>query len=422
MPVGFKVQAMAIAFAALSVAGPAEGQNINAPDRFPDPAFRRAVESYLGVDRNQPVPAGLAASATARFKLPGHDVEDLTGIEWLASLRELDCSNNKIARLDLSGNPELRALDCSNNQLTELDLRGNPSLRELSCQDNRLSSIDLSGNALLTYLECDNNQLSSLNLSGNPLLRYIDCNSNAIGALKAAGMADLEKLYCFHNRLTSLDLTGCVSLRDLVCNNNFIGELILPDPASLVLVECHTNQLASLDVSNRSAVRELVCFGNAIGTLNLAGAVSLEFLKCGDNRLAELDLRDAGHLTAVLCENNQIERVIFPIAPAKFIGILNISNNRLDDLGPLVASETLGIGLRSMVDVRRNELDCGDWPDVAALLERAGEAEPIPWNPGEIRSGFAYSPQNGLDPFECGTAVPVWRIHEPLIGEAGPAG
>ncbi|QSH94187.1 leucine-rich repeat domain-containing protein [Treponema phagedenis] len=53
-------------------------------------------------------------------------------------IQGLDCSNNRLTALNVSGCTSLQVLYCSYNQLTALDIRGLTSLQHLYCYNNQL--------------------------------------------------------------------------------------------------------------------------------------------------------------------------------------------------------------------------------------------------------------------------------------------
>jgi len=61
----------------------------------------------------------------------------------------------------------LANLECSNNQLTALDVSGANKLGFLFCNDNQLTALDVSKNTSLTALDCSTNQLTALDVSNN---------------------------------------------------------------------------------------------------------------------------------------------------------------------------------------------------------------------------------------------------------------
>ena len=56
------------------------------------------------------------------------EIKSLKGIEYFTALRTLNCSDNELTELDISGNTALDTLDCSYNELTALDVSKNTAL------------------------------------------------------------------------------------------------------------------------------------------------------------------------------------------------------------------------------------------------------------------------------------------------------
>ena len=168
------------------------------------------------------------------MELCNESISSLTGIRYFPELVRLDCSYNSISALDLSQNRALTEVDCDNNGLESLNVSGltgltelrcsfnalktldvsqNPELQGLYCISNELTELNVSGNASLISLTCYNNYLSALDLSRNPDLEELDCSYNQIRTLLLPGSgSSLERIDCSHNHLTCLDLSGCASL------------------------------------------------------------------------------------------------------------------------------------------------------------------------------------------------------------------
>ena len=100
-----------------------------APPAFPDPAFSAFVSENFDKDGNGLL-SGAEAAAVTEIHCSGHGITDLTGIEYFPNLKVLDCSDNDLTELDLSGNPALTKLDVTGNDgLKEVDISGNPGLQ-----------------------------------------------------------------------------------------------------------------------------------------------------------------------------------------------------------------------------------------------------------------------------------------------------
>jgi hypothetical protein len=173
------------------------------------------------------------------------------------ALTILNCTNNSLTSLDVSGLTALTILNCSSNSLTSLDVSGLTALTILNCTNNSLTSLDVSGLTALTILNCTNNSLTSLDVSGLTALTILNCTNNSLTSLDVSGLTALTGLDCFSNSLTTLDVSGLTALEYLRCFNN---------------------SLTALDVSNFPELNELNCSNNALVTLR-ATAVSFGFWK-----------------------------------------------------------------------------------------------------------------------------------------------
>lgn len=99
-------------------------------------------------------------------------------------------------------------MDCYNNSLAELDVSGCTALEWLYCYDNSLAKLDVSGCTALRGLSCSNNELTALELSQNPALVMVGCSNNILTELDVSDNPALESLYCQGNMLTELDLSA----------------------------------------------------------------------------------------------------------------------------------------------------------------------------------------------------------------------
>ncbi len=151
------------------------------------------------------------------------EIKSLKGIEYFTALRTLNCSDNELTELDISGNTALDTLDCSYNELTALDVSKNTALRSLDCSINELTELDVSKNTALRSLDCGFNELTALDVSKNTALRSLDCGFNELTALDISKNTALTYLYCGFNELTSLDLSKNMALEKLLCFKNQIS-------------------------------------------------------------------------------------------------------------------------------------------------------------------------------------------------------
>ena len=132
-------------------------------ETFPDEAFRGYIVENVDQDKLGTLSPEELEQVT-EMNVSGLEIRSLSGISYFPHLSSLDCSDNNLTELDLSGNTELLSLDCSDNTLTELDLSGNTELLSLDCSDNTLTELDLGNNTELSSLSCSGNALGLVDL------------------------------------------------------------------------------------------------------------------------------------------------------------------------------------------------------------------------------------------------------------------
>ena len=168
---------------------------------------------------------GVSASTT--LMLNNADMTTLAGIGHFASLKELECTNNQLTSLNLSGLSNLLKLSCGSNPLTSLNLSGLTSLTNLVCYNNQLTSLNLDGTTGLEFLDCSENQLTSLDVSKLTKLTTLKCYKNQLTSLDVSKLTKLKDLDCSANLLTALDITPLTGLTKLICGYQKSGSLNL---------------------------------------------------------------------------------------------------------------------------------------------------------------------------------------------------
>lgn len=238
-------------------------------DNFPDPNFRDYIKTSKASGRDV-LTVEQQRNVTA-IEINNKGVSDLKGIEAFPNLKELNCGNNSIQKLDLRQNPELEKLICNTNQLTQLDLSKNPKIYHLICSWNQLEQLDVSHLKDLVTLDCSHNDLEQLDVKNSKSLVALNCSSN---------------------RLTELDVdvTHKPSLARVECQNNQLTSLILGQNKLLEKLNCAHNQLTQLNLDNMSALEELNCFDNQLTVLDVSSSQNLTKLWLGDNHLTSLNL------------------------------------------------------------------------------------------------------------------------------------
>lgn len=310
---------------------------------FPDQFFRQRLVSKYGftqangdIDIDDPKNAKILKELR-KLAVSLASIASLDGIEYFTGMDTLACTDNKLARLDVSKNPKLKYLDCSYNQLISLDISENDKLVDLYFQNNQLKLIDVGHLTDLKRLNVQNNQLTSFDVSANAELRSLDCSSNALTALDLSnnsklysltcGSCQLSKLdvrsnpqlvslECWDNELTELDLSHNKSLFSLYCMENKLTALDLSANARLETLDCYANDLTILDISENLELQYLNLTSNRISTIDVSKHEFLNSFGCGENFLTELDVRGNLMLTSLGCGGNLLTK-------------LDISNNLL---------------------------------------------------------------------------------------------
>lgn len=243
---------------------------------FPDPNFRKYIKTYKAGGRD--VLTVEEQRKVESIEVKGWNISNLKGIEAFPNLKELNCENNSIQKLDLRQNPKLKTLKCNKNQLTQLDLSKNPDIDYLNCSENQLEQLDVS-HLKLEYLYCSHNDLEQLDVKNSKWLRELDCSKNELTKLDAdvTHKPNLVRVECQNNQLTSLILGENKMLRKLNCANNQLTQLNLNNMIFLTELNCANNQLTVLDVSSSPNLTTLWLKNNHLTSLNLDNNPNLDF-------------------------------------------------------------------------------------------------------------------------------------------------
>ncbi len=253
----------------------------------------------------------------------------LTSLPTLPSgLEELYCGNNKFASLSVTGktslktlstydNTSMTTLNCNNNALTSLDISGCTALTSLDCSSNKFTSLPTLPNSIKS-LTCHNNLLTSLPNSLPNSLEFLNVNNNKFTTLTITDNSNLKSLYaennssltslnCSDNVLTTLQFGGS-PLTTLNCSGNQLTSLNVNNLNELTSLRCSDNKLTSLNVSANSKLEELKCHRNVLTSLNMQGLAKLKDFSCGNNKLTSLSVQGCTALSTQLnITTNQIK-------------------------------------------------------------------------------------------------------------------
>lgn len=150
-----------------------------------------------------------------------------------SALRELDCSEIWLYKLDLSEAVNLEKLICMNNLLYTLDVSHNTALTVLDCSAVQAKSFDFSHNTELRELRCGGNELTTLDVSHNTKLTLLECSYCTLTSIDVSMLPDLENLYCYDNKLTYIDLSQNHAIKEISCQRNKLTGLFVPDDANV---------------------------------------------------------------------------------------------------------------------------------------------------------------------------------------------
>lgn len=188
----------------------------------------------------------------------------------LSRLSHLHCADLGLTHLDFES-PDLKELSCSRNQLAELDLNNVAKLSSLICHTNQIAALDLSNATELIRLQCSGNQIAHLNLSEATKMKILECGQNPLHKLDLSSVPHLVELYCAGSQLVKLDVSNL---------------------SELVSLDCWDNQLTELDVSKTHKLQKLFCYSNPIEILDIRPLHHLRLVQHDSN--ATRLLRRAG--------------------------------------------------------------------------------------------------------------------------------
>jgi len=229
-----------------------------------------------------------ASKRITALNISGKELYGTLDVTGLSSMRNLNCSNNELTGLTLTG-LTLTNLNCSQNELTSLDLSGvttSPFIT-LNCSSNYLTALNITGKTLAS-LNCSDNSIGTLDLTGQTLIANLDCSRNQLTSLNVAGITSLTGLKCSNNGIGSLTLTGLTNLIELNCSNNSIVTLNTSPCTNLTYLYCNDNKLTQLTVTS-TKLDTLICSYNDLPDLNLSACVAtLDLIDCVYNRMESL--------------------------------------------------------------------------------------------------------------------------------------
>ncbi len=282
-----------------------------------------------------------------------HNIESLINIP--ASVKHINCANNKLKKLDIANIKQLVNLDCSYNSLENLifDPKKRYWFLEFNCSYNQLKKLDLS------MIE----DISKLDISYNPMIEFptikrcnkLNCsgiNLNKIAKLQNLSALNLTNLYCIdcqlntlpplsryltfldcsYNQLTQLPNKLPNELMYLNCNNNLLTSLPENLPSNIFTLNCSNNQLTQLPEYLPWELVDLDCSYNQIERLPELLPKKIFNLSCNHNKISSLPEVLPLNLHYLYCNNNAIKEILY--LPCRLMTI-NADSNLIHTIGDL---------------------------------------------------------------------------------------
>ena len=264
-----------------------------------DPVLGAAIREALGKGPGEAVSAAdLAGLESLNVRNGG--VRDLSGLEVLTGLTELDLGFNPLADpRQLASLPALESLNLDGSILDLGPLASLQGLRQLSVRHNLLDDLQpLAALTGLTELDIGDNRVEDLRpLGGLAGLTGLRADRNGIADLwPLASLTGLEALDLGANRIRDAQpLAGLEQLKVLRLDGNGLVELHplagLLGLADLGLAGNGVENLRA--VAGMDSLRRLDLRGNAVGDLRpLRGLPSLVWVHVGGSRIGDLSPLD----------------------------------------------------------------------------------------------------------------------------------
>jgi Leucine-rich repeat (LRR) protein len=250
------------------------------------------------------------ALQVSQLNVYSSNILSLIGIQNFTNLYVLNCQNNQITSLDLSGLINLGDLVCSNNFMTSLTVSDLASLYSINCNANRLTSLNLTGSTFVNTLNCTDNQLTNLNVNGLTSLQTLECGTNRLTILDVSTNSILQTLNCSSNLFTSLNMIGANYLISLLCANNFLVNINVSTNRALTHLDCYNNRLANLNLSLNTSLYYLYCSNNLLTDLDLSANTALNELYCADNQITKLLIKNGKNESILYFQNNPTLRYL----------------------------------------------------------------------------------------------------------------
>ena len=333
-----------------------------------------------------------------------YNIQNLKGIGLFPNLKTLDCSDNKIASIDLSKNTKLVKLHCQDNKLTSLKVYSN-SLNEIYCFGNNISGSNM--DALISSLPTRSNgtfwvkypSYATTGIDNEMTCKQVSnaikkgwapkcagtgadyLGSDFVCRINSANFEDYQfqiyvRTYFDLDNNEMLDQSEIANVTTMgVSNKDFWSLKGIEYFTSLKRLLCDGNSLTSLDLRSNKSLTELRCQNNQLNSLNVSGLKNLQTLLCSGNKLTSLDLSTCTNLALLYCENNQLSSLKMQGGSTKLshvevycFGNKLSGSNMTTFVNSLPTSETVG-----RLRIKKNEASTGNQITTAQVQTATGK-------------------------------------------------
>ncbi|MDE0244633.1 MAG: leucine-rich repeat domain-containing protein [Gammaproteobacteria bacterium] len=321
-------------------------------------------------------------------------IEDVSALSAMTELRTLDLRNNAVADIGpLSGLVKLTWLILSNNAITDVSaLSAMTELRTFDLNGNAIVDISsLSGLVKLNWLNLTNNAIADVSaLSAMTELHTLHLSNNAIVDIgPLSGLAKVTWLRLENNRIADIGpLVDGAIFDGLVSPGSFVG--LDGNPLDEASSGVHVPHLRASGVNVRftrrgsevrptpiadPTLRSLVGEALAKWDVHVDDPVDnwpidgLSELRVQGARITDFTgLQSAVKLERLYAASNAVAD-LSPLSGLSELAGLDLRDNRISDLGPLVSNANLGEG--DWVNISGNPLSEASLNEhLPALLER----------------------------------------------------
>ncbi|MCM1031792.1 MAG: hypothetical protein NC410_10195 [Oscillibacter sp.] len=216
-------------------------------------------------------------------------------VSYNANMLVLNCTNNYLDEIDLTGCLGLQYLYLSNNELSSIEVSHLSTLLGLDVKDNRLTVINISKNQKLARLWIGKNKITTLDLSGNPNLFILETENNPITALDLTQHTEMVTLNVSYTSITELDLKRNTKLQSIsleglsleTFNNHLIGDMSFAIYPQLKQLNVAYTPFTALDLFYNPLLQGIDISGTEITQLDLS-ELTIEYLFASYSQLTNI--------------------------------------------------------------------------------------------------------------------------------------